>query len=193
VLIDAPGLQKGFVALFRVRPRDATYISIGARGFAELRTPFAVFLAASAAGALIVLAGFRRSRSHLISGGLAMVSLAGVSLFTGTIRPQLARMRTLGGFAIHARQLIDDSPLYVTDINYELSYYDGRALPILRDRPGPTPSSPSSPVYLAASLPQVARLPPAMRRRLKALIVGGADGGPNSFSLYEIESPGDSR
>jgi hypothetical protein len=107
-----------------------------------------------------------------------------VALFAGTLKPHLAAMRTLKGFAEQTRREIGDAPLFVAgDINYELSFYFGRGVPVLRDPPTIT----NVPFYLAASPLALARLSPAVRARLKLVIRGHNAGGEGPLYLYEFD------
>ncbi len=122
--------------------------------------------------------------------GLAVVGIAGVTLFAGTLRPELARMRTLKPFASQVRRQIGDAPLHVAGgINYELSFYYGQAAPVWDEGFGPARIG-SAPVYVALSEQEFTRLGVAGQTRLRLMIRGDNSGGAGRMSLYEVEPSG---
>jgi 4-amino-4-deoxy-L-arabinose transferase-like glycosyltransferase len=171
----------------RMQSSDAAYLSIFLERFRQMDSRLLVCLGFVALGAAAVLVALHR-REPLASGGaIAILGLAGVALFVGTLRPELARARTLKEFAERAHRRIGEAPLYVPGAaNYELSFYYGRALPPLSKKMLARQSIWSPPVYIVASARDLTGLAPAVCARLKLVIRGDNAGGGGPLSLYEF-------
>ena len=138
---------------------------------------------------ILVLVG-RPLRSP-IGGALAfaLTALPFCLLWTTTMRPGLAEMRSVRSFVpIIAERIKGDQLCIPSGINYELSYYYGGAVPDLTDPRCANPAA-GKPVYLLATPRELSAMTPEYRARLKLVAQSNLIGGGGPPSLFEI-SPG---
>lgn len=128
-LVLAPMLTNRLMHALHASDRDYLQLFIH-----HLRQPYeSACLAAIAIFALAALASQLRKRPRLAAGALALAAMAGVSLWVGQLRPELAGERTYKNFATQMRRLTGGATVYSAAYpDYEISYYYGRALPPLR-------------------------------------------------------------
>jgi 4-amino-4-deoxy-L-arabinose transferase-like glycosyltransferase len=165
---------------------DAAFAAIIAQGLASAEMPFVAVALAMLSAAVIALWSMR-SNSGLGTGlALAIAGLAGSLLWTATLRPELAKMRSLKYFAPRVAAVARSAAVCIpAGINYELSFYYDDAIPALKNGHCPTADGDHR-VYLVASPRELdamshkdlARLKPV----LKSVLIGG--GGPPA--LYEL-------
>jgi 4-amino-4-deoxy-L-arabinose transferase-like glycosyltransferase len=106
---------------------DAAYFGLFVSGATQLREA-ALMLAIAVAGA-VALVWWRRGRPAQTAIAIALAGMAGVSLWLGTIRPQLAARRTFKDFALQMRTVTGGQPVYTPDgPDYEISYYYGQPI-----------------------------------------------------------------
>lgn len=183
-----PSLTAAFSA--GLQSSDADFLKLFLDGMRHLAPPFAIFAAGAIAGALAVFAGLIARRPLWSGAGLAAIALAGSTLFAGTLKPELARARSLKMFAQQVHRRVGDAPLYVPwGHDYELSFYYGRGIRGL-DEAGPTvlatDSAAGRPVYVVARPRELVRIVPALRSRLKLVMQSNLIGGGGSPALYEL-------
>ncbi|MGH7917709.1 MAG: hypothetical protein ACREQE_09585, partial [Candidatus Binataceae bacterium] len=166
---------------------DASYAMMFAHGFGRFALPFAVFGAAVALGTFAVFVGIWKSQALWGGAGLALICLAGTSLWTGTLRPEVARTRSLARFATNVKSRVDGTPVYVVFDSPGLAYYYGRAVPALPKSVRRSPRPPRQSFYLVARRRDLALLPSAIRDHLRlklaSAVAGG--GGPPALYLYD--------
>ena len=200
VMAHQPRLLAGFSA--GLQSSDANFLELFLNGMRHLAAPFAIFAIGSIAGALIVFAGLFVRRPLWSGAGLAAIALFGSTLFTGTLKPESARARSMKTFAEQVHRRIGDAPLYIPwGHDYELSFYYGGGIggldpgsaPVLAsDRPryethsGPSVLALSQPVYVVARPRELSRIAPALRIRLKLVMQSGLIGGGGPPALYEL-------
>jgi 4-amino-4-deoxy-L-arabinose transferase-like glycosyltransferase len=169
-------------------PADASYAAIFAHGVAQMSPTFVIFIFAVAAGALVALIGLMRRRHPLYTGaGLAIICLAGVVLWTGTLRPEETATRSLARFAPEVRERVGGSPVYAAYPDPELAYYYGGGVPPLPQtlaRNGPVQGQT---IYFIARPPDLLRLAPSVRRGLKVILESHLLGGGGPPTLYLMQ------
>ncbi len=113
---------------------DAAYLGLFA-GAGNWRQDVLMVTVAAAAG--FALVRWRRGGPQQVAAALAVAGMAGVSLWIGIMRPQLAARRTFKNFAIRMRAATAGQPVYTPGgPDYEISYYYGapiRALALSPD------------------------------------------------------------
>jgi 4-amino-4-deoxy-L-arabinose transferase-like glycosyltransferase len=175
-------------------PADASYAAIFAHGVAQMSPAFVSFIFAVAAGAIVTLIALMRRRQPFYTGtGLAMICLAGVVLWTGTLRPEETATRSLAKFAPEVRERVGASPVYVAYPDPELAYYYGSAVPVLPQalaRNGPVQGQT---IYFIARLPDLLRLAPSVRHGLKVILDSNLLGGGGPPALYLMQPVSDTR
>jgi 4-amino-4-deoxy-L-arabinose transferase-like glycosyltransferase len=168
-------------------PADASYAAIFAHGVAQMSPAFVIFIFAVAAGAIVTLIALMRGRQPLYTGlGLATICLAGVVLWTGTLRPQETATRSLAKFAPEVRERVGATPVYAAYPDYELAYYYGSGVPPLPQtlaRNGPVQGQT---IYFIARPPDLLRLAPPVRHGLKVIVESNLlGGGPPTLYLMQ--------
>jgi hypothetical protein len=89
-------------------------------------------------------------------------------------------------FAREVHRRVGDAPLYLAwGHDYEMSFYYGRGIWGL-DEAGASVSASDRPVYVVARPRELARIAPALRRRLKLVMQSGLVGGGGPPALYEL-------
>jgi hypothetical protein len=119
-------------------------------------------------------------RRSAIAGGLAfgLGAMCGSLLWTTTLRPGLAEMRSVKSFVpVVADHVKGDQLCIPSGINYELSYYYGAAVPDLKN-----PRC----AYLLATPRELGAMTPEYRARLKLVANSNLIGGGGPPALYEI-------
>jgi 4-amino-4-deoxy-L-arabinose transferase-like glycosyltransferase len=118
----------------------------------------------------------RRATANGLAFGLIALSL---SLFwTATLRPDVARLRSLKSFVPTVADHVKGDQLCIPrGINYELSYYYSAAVPDLRD-----PKC----AYLIATPRELDAMTPEYRARLKPLAKSNLIGGGGPPALFKI-------
>jgi hypothetical protein len=165
---------------------DADFLKLFMSGMRHLAPPFAIFAAGSIAGALAVFAGLLVRRPLWSGAGLAAIALAGSTLFTGTLRPELASARSMKTFAEQVHRRIGDAPLYVPwGHDYELSFYYGCGIQGL-DETAPSTFAADRSIFVVARPHELARIAPAVRSRLKLVMQANLIGGGGPPALYEL-------
>ena len=188
VLAHQPRLLAGYSS--GLQSSDANFLELFLTGMRHPGPPFAIFIAGSTIGALIVFADLLAHRPLWSGAGLAAIALAGSTLFIGTLKLESARARSVKTFAEQVHRRIGDAPLYVPwGHDYELSFYYGRGIWGL-DLVSPSVLSAQltsdRPVYVVARPRELARIAPALRSRLRAIMQSGLIGGGGPPALYEL-------
>ena len=188
VVAHRPSLLAAFSA--GLQSSDADFLKLFLGGMRHLAPPFAIFAAGAIAGAVAVFAGLTARRPLWSGAGLAAIALAGSTLFAGTLKPELARARSLKTFAEQVHRRIGDAPLYVPwGHDYELSFYYGRGILGL-DLANPSILSAQlasgRPVYVFARPRELGRIAPALRSRLILKMQSGLVGGGGPPALYVV-------
>ena len=188
VVAHQPRLLAGFSA--GLQSSDANFLELFLSGMRHLTPPFAIFAAGSIIGALIVFAGLLARRPLWSGAGLAAIALAGSTLFAGTLKPELARARSVKTFAEQVHRRIGDAPLYIPwGHDYELSFYYGRGiwgLDLVNPSVLGSQLASDRPVYVVARPRELPRIAPALRARLKLVMQSGLIGGGGPPALYEL-------
>ncbi len=118
-------------------------------------------------------------RSAIASGlAFALAALCGSLLWTATLRPSLAELRSMSNFVpIVIERVKGDQLCIPSGVNYELSYYYGAAVPDLKN-----PRC----AYLLATPRELNAIAPEYRARLKLVAQSNLIGGGGPPALYEI-------
>jgi len=187
------GIAVGFGAAIPARftrgmqSSDAAYAALVAKGIAQWQWRFVIFdiAAAFAAAAIAISMVLRRPRWAAI--GVALMSMAGVSLWIGALRPELMGGRTLKEFAAQTREIVNQRPVYLLGgIDYELSFYLDRGVPVWT----PKAETVAGPVYIVGSSDEVDRLTPERRAGMKTLLSSQCPLRRRQMLLFEaVKSP----
>jgi len=184
VAVHEPSLLVAFAA--RMQSSDSDFLRLFLVGMRRLPFSFAIFAAGSIAGALAVFAGLLARRPLWSGAGLAAIALAGSMLFAGTLKPELAGARSMKTFAEEVHRRIGDAPLYVPwGHDYELSFYYGRGIQGL-DETAPSAFAADRSIFIVARPRELSRIAPALRDRLKPVMLSGLIGGGGPPVLYEL-------
>jgi 4-amino-4-deoxy-L-arabinose transferase-like glycosyltransferase len=139
----------------------------------------------------VVFEIFAPRRLRALGGGLAFAlsALTLCLLWTATMRPGLAELRSVKSFAPIVEDHVKGDQLCIpSGINYELSYYYGVPVPDLAD-PRCANGIAGKPTYLLATPRELSAMTPEYRARLKLVAQSNLVGGGGPPALYEI-SPG---
>ena len=148
---------------------DAAYTALVVGGITNWRWRTMVFIAASAIAAALIARGLTGRRVLSSAFGVALMSVAGVQLWIGALRPELTSGRTLKPFASEMKAIVDSRPVYLLGgIDYELSFYMNRGIPVWK--PSETQSWSDDPTYVVASSDDLHRATLEQRANLKPLI-----------------------
>jgi hypothetical protein len=113
---------------------DAAYLGLFVSGFWSGRQ--AHLILAIAAASIIALIAWLRGNPKAVAAAVALASMAGVSLWSGILRPGLAARRTFKAFAGQMRMVTGGQPIYTPDgPDYEIAYYYGAPVQPLAWRP----------------------------------------------------------
>jgi hypothetical protein len=178
----------GHIAL-RMESSDASYAAIFTHGLAHLSLPYALFVAALAAGATMSFAGIWRRRPAWSGAALGLIAVAGSLLWTGVIRPAEARTRSVAPFAAAVRGRVGAGQLYVAYDDPEFAYYAGWGVPALPRAIAHNGPAVGQTIYLVARPRELMRLAPAVRASLELLIQSGVEGGGGAPALYLMRPP----
>ena len=166
---------------------DASFAAIFISGMTRLAPPFVAFAAAVAIGAIVVWAGLVRRRPLRAGVGLAMLCIAGSTLWTGVLKPQEARTRSLQPFTAAVKARVGAAPLYLAFIDPEFVWYYGIGVPALPRPIARSGPSPGGTIYFVARPNELVRLSPPVRRALALVLPSNVLGG-NPPSLYLLGS-----
>ncbi len=172
---------------------DAAFYAIFLHGLAGFRIPFVICGIALVVAAALAIRSFRRRDATAIGIAFGLAGLSASLLWTSTLRPDLAGMRSVKSFVpIVADHVKDDQLCIPAGINYELSFYYGAAVP---DLASPACAQPSmgKPVYLIATPRELSAMAPEYRARLKLIAKSNLIGGGGPPALYEIVPVGASQ
>jgi hypothetical protein len=165
---------------------DAAFAAIFGQGMASLQFPFVVCAIALIIGAAVAIWSFNRKLALGLGLAIALTGLAMSTLWTATLRPELAAMRSLKSFAPQVADAVKGAPVCIpAGINYEFSFYYGAAVPALRKAGCPHPTA-ERPVYLVATPTEFDAMRPEDRARLKLVLKSELIGGGGPPALYEI-------
>ena len=165
---------------------DAAFAAIFGQGMASLQFPFVVCAIALIIGAAVAIWSFNRKLALGLGLAIALTGLAMSTLWTATLRPELAAMRSLKSFAPQVADAVKGAPVCIpAGINYEFSFYYGAAVPALRKAECPHPTA-ERPVYLVATPTEFDAMRPEDRARLKLVLKSELIGGGGPPALYEI-------
>jgi Dolichyl-phosphate-mannose-protein mannosyltransferase len=171
----------------RLQSSDASFADVFLTGMTHLWPAFVAFATAVAIGATVVVSGFAR-RARLRTGtGLAILCLAGSMLWTGLLKPQVARTRSLRPFAAAVKARVGAAPLYVAFMDPEFAWYYGSGVPPLPRTIAKSGPDPDATIYFFAHPNELVRLAPPVRRAL-ILVLPSSVLGSNPPSLYTLGS-----
>jgi 4-amino-4-deoxy-L-arabinose transferase-like glycosyltransferase len=172
----------------RLQSSDAAFADVFLTGMTHIRPPFVAFATAIAIGATVVVSGFARGTPLRTAAGLAIFCLAGSMLWTGLLKPQVARKRSLRPFAAAVKSRVGVAPLYVAFMDPEFAWYYGRGVPPLPRAIAKAGPDPAATIYFVARPNELVRLAPPVRRALIVVLPSSVLGG-NPPSLYLLGSP----
>jgi hypothetical protein len=184
--VFAPIIAILYVAFFgdhapnlKLQSSDSAYYALfrSMRWASPISDLFDVWLVAVTIEVLVLS---RLSRHRAIGNGLAfgLTALVLCLLWTMTLRPILAEMRSVKSFVPVVADRIKGSQLCIpSGINYELSYYYGAAVPDLTN---------SKCSYLLATPREMDAMTPEYRARLKLVAKSNLIGGGGPPALFEI-------
>jgi hypothetical protein len=109
-------------------------------------------------------------------------------LWTGVLKPQVARTRSLRPFAAEVKARVGAAPLYLAFIDPEFAWYYGSGVPPLPRPIAKSGPDPGAAIYLVARPNELIRLAPPIRSALILVLPSSVLGG-NPPSLYLLESP----
>jgi 4-amino-4-deoxy-L-arabinose transferase-like glycosyltransferase len=167
------------------------------RGEAELFIKYYVaawsfmFVAAAlvaVACAALVIQGVLRKRSMRTAVGLGLLSLVGVLMFTAVLRPEIARDRTLKDVAADIDRIAPNAPVYVTNVNEELSFYLGREAQLIIAHK--TIRSIDGPAYLFAYQRDFRDSAAPLRERVTLVQQWERLGSAGPAALYRLDPEG---
>jgi 4-amino-4-deoxy-L-arabinose transferase-like glycosyltransferase len=184
--VFAPIVAVLYLAFFRgqspqlkLQSSDSAYYALfrSMRWASPISALFDVWLVAVTIEVLVLS---RRTRRSALGAGIAfgLTALVLCLLWTMTLRPMLAEMRSVKGFVpTVADQVKGDQLCVPAGINYELSYYYGAAVPDL--------TNPKC-AYLLATPRESDSMTPEYRARLKLLAKSDLIGGGGPPALFAI-------
>jgi hypothetical protein len=135
--------------------------------------------------AVLDVIGMRRKRPAETAAGLGCLSLLGVLIFTASLRPEMARERTLKYAAADIERIAPDAPIYVINENEELAFYLGRVAPLFN---GPHPlRRMGQPVYVFAYRSDFRGATASLKDRLELIRQWDRVGRAGSAALYKLQ------
>jgi 4-amino-4-deoxy-L-arabinose transferase-like glycosyltransferase len=166
---------------------DASFATIFLAGLRRLSPRFVGFITGVGIGAIVIASALSR-RSPMRAGvGLAIICLAGSTLWTGALKPQLLRTRTIGPFAAEVRTRVGAAPLYVAFMDPEFAWYYGSGVPAVSRSIAKSGPAPGTTIYVVSRPNELVRFSPAVRSALILVLPSSALGG-NPPSLYLLGS-----
>jgi 4-amino-4-deoxy-L-arabinose transferase-like glycosyltransferase len=166
---------------------DASFATIFLAGLRRLSPRFIGFITGVGIGAIVIASALSR-RSPMRSGvGVAVICIAGSTLWTGALKPQLLRTRTIGPFAAEVRARVGAAPLYVAFMDPEFAWYYGSGVPALTRPIAKSGPAPGTTIYIVSRPNELVRFSPAVRNALILVLPSSALGG-NPPSLYLLGS-----
>ena len=167
---------------FNLQSSDAAYYSV----FQTMSKSLFELGIAWLIGIGVVIFAIIRRRAIVSGAAFGLLALSLSLLWTVTLRPALATMRSVKSFIpIVADHVKGDQLCIPSGINYELSYYYGAAVPDLA-HPQCANVAAGRPVYLIATPHEMDATAPEYRTRLKLIAKSNLIGGGGPPALYEI-------
>jgi hypothetical protein len=163
---------------------DASFATIFLTGMRHLPPAFVAFVTAVAIGSIVIASALMRRSSLRTGSGLAILCLAGSTLWTGVLKPQELETRSLRTFAEEVRTRVGLAPLYVAFMDPEFAWYYGAGVPAM-----PRPLAQAGPVhgtsvYLVSRPNELVRFPALVRGRLILVLPSSVlEGNPPSLYL----------
>jgi 4-amino-4-deoxy-L-arabinose transferase-like glycosyltransferase len=174
----------------RLQSSDTSFAAVFLEGMSHLHPRFAAFATAVVIGATVAISGFARRAAVRSGTGLAILCVAGSTLWTGVLKPQVAITRSIGPFARAVKALVGAEALYVGFIDPEFAWYYGSGVPPLPHSLANAASDPGKTIYFVARPNELLRLAPPVRQNL-ILVLPSSVLGANPPSLYMLGSPED--
>jgi hypothetical protein len=175
----------------RLQATDFWYADLFAAGISRLSLPFVSFAVALAAAEVVLFTSVFKKHAPGIGAGLALLSITAVSLWTGVLRPELNRRRSLKQFAEKVTREVGTAPVYY--FGYpprEISFYEGHYIAKLRRKRGWCTAT-NEPVYLILWQREAAGLPRKCIERLRPVLIADEASAdrPGLFKLMANENP----
>ncbi len=136
----------------------------------------------------LVIQGVLRKRSMRTAVGLGLLSLFGVLMFTAVLRPEIAGDRTLKEVAADIERIAPNTPVYVINVNEELSFYLGREAPLIIAHK--TIRSIDGPAYLFAYQNDFRDSAAPLRERITLVQQWERLGSAGPAALYRLDPEG---
>ncbi|MBI3759959.1 MAG: glycosyltransferase family 39 protein [Deltaproteobacteria bacterium] len=172
---------------------DASFVTIFLAGLRRLSPRFVGFITGVGIGAIVIASALSRHSPIRSGAGLAVICIAGSTLWTGALKPQLLRTRTIGPFAAEVRTRVGAAPLYVAFMDPEFAWYYGSGVPAVSRQIAKSGPAPGTTIYIVSRPNELVRFSPAVRNALILVLPSSALGG-NPPSLYLLGSvEGDER
>ncbi|HYR79419.1 MAG TPA: hypothetical protein VEO55_05400, partial [Candidatus Dormibacteraeota bacterium] len=165
---------------------DAALFALFLHGLEWLAIPYYICGIALAVTAVLTIRSFRRGDALRIGIAFGLAGLSSSMLWTSTLRPGLAEMRSVKSFVPIVADRVSENQLCIpSGINYELSYYYGAAVPDLSD-PRCANGAAGKPIFLLATPRELKAMTSEYRARLKIVTESVLIGGGGPPALYEI-------
>ncbi len=165
---------------------DAAYYSIIRANIGTFGRGFLAYGAGWLAALALAIFALLRRRAIAMGAAFGLLALSLSLLWTATLRPQLATMRSVKSFVpIVADHVKGDQLCIPSGISYELSYYYGAAVPDLAHSQCANVAA-GRRVYLIATPRELDATAPGYRTRLKLIAKSNLIGGGGPPALYEI-------
>ena len=176
----------------RLQSSDASFAAIFIAGMAHLPPSFVAFVTAVVIGAIVVVSALLR-RSPLRTGtGIAVLCLAGSTLWTGILKPQETSTRSLRPFADEVKAHVGQAPLYLAFMDPEFAWYYGEGVPIVSRPMARSGPAPGANVFVVSRPNELVRFSAPVRDAL-ILVLPSSALGSNPPSLYLLGSTEDIR
>jgi hypothetical protein len=167
---------------------DTSFANFFLAGMTHLRPPFVAFATGVVIGATVAVSGFARGTPMRTGAGLALLCLAGSMLWTGLLKPQELRTRSLRAFATAVKARVGAAPLYLGFMDLEFAWYYGSGVPPLPRAIAKSGPDPNATIYFVAHPGELLRLAPPVRRAL-ILVLPSSVLGSNPPSMYLMAPP----
>ena len=201
-------ITHGFgLSAVRLRPNSDDWLlaRLYCQGMNHPHGQFLLLMMSVGLGAALSVAALSLRRDIYIAAGAVLAAIAGTGFWTGTMRTQLYAARTTKPFVAAIRERTADVPVYTVTQDYELGFYYGYALPLLRRPPVPDMfgrgdlrprlleprSDTSSPMYVILRRNEQFYLRAARRIRLRLALTAGSavSRNPALFLIASAWSP----